>query len=70
MIFHSAKFKTTGQAVVMQNSALTCVSTTKLQSKISKHIGILCKIQRFFDMNTLINTNVSFICFSISHLLR
>ena len=29
MIFHRAKFKTTGQDVVMQNSALTCVTTTK-----------------------------------------
>ena len=29
IIFHLAKFKTTGQYVVMQNSALTCVTTTK-----------------------------------------
>ena len=29
---------------------------SKLKSKISKHIGILCKIQRFFDTNT--NTNI------------
>ena len=29
MIFHLAKFKTTGQDVVMQSSALTCVTTTK-----------------------------------------
>ena len=28
MIFHRAKFKTNGQDVVMQNSALTCVTTT------------------------------------------
>ena len=29
MIFHRAKFKTTEQNVVMQNIALTCVTTTK-----------------------------------------
>ena len=29
MIFHRAKLKTTGQDVVMQNCALTCVTTTK-----------------------------------------
>ena len=72
MIFLLAKFKTTGQDVVMQNSALTCVTTTKflrviidhkfkwndhityIKSKISKSIGILYKIRRFLDMNTLI----------------
>ena len=32
MIFHRAKFKTTGPDVVMQNSALTCVTTTKFRS--------------------------------------
>ena len=31
MIFHSAKFKTTGQDVVMQNSALTYVTTKFLR---------------------------------------
>ena len=74
MRFHRAKFKTTGQDVVMQNSALTCVTTTKflgiitdhkfkwndyityIKSKISKSIGILYKIQRFLDMNTLIQS--------------
>ena len=72
MIFDRAKFKTTGQDVVMQNSPLPCVTTTKflrviielkfkwndhltyVKSKISKSIGILCKIRRFLDMNTLI----------------
>ena len=70
MIFHRAKFKTTGQDVVMQNSALTCVTTkflgviidykfkwndhiTYVKNKISKSIGILYKIRRFLDMNTL-----------------
>ena len=79
MIFHRAKFKTTGQDVVMQNSALTCVTTTKflgviidhkfkwndhityIKSKISKSIGILYKIQKFLDMNTLIQMYHSFI---------
>ena len=28
-IFHLAKFKTTGQDVVMQDSAIACVTTTK-----------------------------------------
>ena len=36
MIFHRAKFKTTGQDVVMQNSALTCV-TTKFPRVIIDH---------------------------------
>ena len=76
MIFHRPKFKTTGQDVVMQNSALTCVTTTKflgviidhkfkwkdhityVKSKISKSIGILYKIQRLLDMNTLIHSFV------------
>ena len=78
MIFHRAKFKTTGQDVVMQNSALTCVTTTKflgviidhkfkwndhityVKRKISKSIGILYKIRRFLDMNTLIQMYHSF----------
>ena len=30
MIFHRAKFKTTGQDVVMQNSNIACVTTTKI----------------------------------------
>ena len=88
MIFHRAKFKTTGKDVGMQNSAITCVTTTKflgviidhkfkwndhityIKSKISKSNGILYKIRRFLNMNTLINKNVSFICCSISHLLH
>ena len=37
MIFHRAKFKTTGQDVVMQNSALTCVTTTKFLGVIIDH---------------------------------
>ena len=63
----------------MQNSALTCVTTTKfvgviidhkfkwndhityVKSKISKSIGILYKIQRFLDMNTLIQMYHSFV---------
>ena len=79
MIFHRAKFKTTSQDVVMQNSALTCVTTTKflgviidhkfkwndhityIKSKISKSIGILYKIRRFLDMNTLIQMYHSFV---------
>ena len=79
IIFHRAKFKTTGQDVVMQNSALTCVTTTKfflviidhkfkwndhityVKSKISKSIGILYKIPRFLDMNTLIQMYHSFV---------
>ena len=79
MIFHRAKFKTTGQDVVMQNSALTCVTTTKfvgviidhkfkwndhityVKRKISKSIGILYKIRRFLDMNTLIHMYHSFV---------
>ena len=79
MIFHRAKFKTTGQDVVMQNSALTCVKTTKflgviidhkfkwndhityVKRKISKSIGILYKIRRFLDMNTLIQMYHSFV---------
>ena len=79
MIFHRAKFKTTGQDVVMQNSALTCVTTTKflgviidhkfkwndhityVKRKISKSIGILYKIRRFLDMNTLIQMYHSFV---------
>ena len=81
MIFHRAKFKTTGQDVVMQNSPLTCVTTTKflgviihvdhivkwndhityVKSKISKSIGILYKIRRFLDMNTLIQMYHSFV---------
>ena len=64
MIFHRAKFKTTGQDVVMQNSALTCVTTTKflgvdhkfkwndhityVKNKIPKSNGILYKIRRLF----------------------
>ena len=39
------------------------------KSKISKSIGILYKIRRFFR-HEHINTNVPFICFSISHLLH
>ena len=79
MIFHRAKFKTTRQDVVMQNSALTCVIITKflgviidhkfkwndhityVKNKISKSIGILYKIQRFLDMNTLIQMYHSFV---------
>ena len=79
MIFYLAEFKSTGQDVVMQNSALTCVTTTKflgviidhkfkwndhityVKSKISKSIGILYKIQRFLDMNTLIQMYHSFV---------
>ena len=37
MIFHRAKFKTTVQDVVMQNSALTCESTTKFFTVIIDH---------------------------------
>ena len=37
MIFHCAKFKTTVQDVVMQNSALTCVTTTKFLGVIIDH---------------------------------
>ena len=37
MIFHHGKFKTTGQYVVMQNSALTCVTTTKFLGVIIDH---------------------------------
>ena len=37
MIFHRAKFKTTGQDVIMQNSALTCVTTTKFLGVIIDH---------------------------------
>ena len=37
MIFHRAKFKTTGQDVVMQNSALTCVTTTKFLGVIIEY---------------------------------
>ena len=37
MIFHRAKLKTTGQDVVMQNSALTCVTTTKFLGVIIDH---------------------------------
>ena len=88
MIYHRAKFKTTGKGVVMQNSAITYATTTKflrviidhkfkwndhityIKSKISKSDGILYKIRRFLNMNTLINKNVSFICCSISHLLH
>ena len=33
----NAKFKTTGQDVVMQNSALTCVTTTKFLGVIIDH---------------------------------
>ena len=79
MIFHRVKFKTTGQDVVMQNSAFTCVTTAKflrviidhkfkwndhityVKNKISKSIGILYKIRRFLDMNTLIQTYHSFV---------
>ena len=79
MIFHRAKFKTTGQDVVMQNNTLTCVTTTKflgviidhkfkwndhityVRNKISKSIGILYKIRRFLDMNTLIQMYHSFV---------
>ena len=79
MIFHRAKFKTTGQDIIMQNSALTCVTTTKflgviidhkfkwndhityVKNKISKSIGILYNIQRFLDMNTLIQMYHSFV---------
>ena len=79
MIFHRAKFKTTGQDVVMQNSTLTCVTTTKflgviidhkfkwndhityVKNKISKPLGILYKIRRFLDMNTLIQMYHSFV---------
>ena len=63
----------------MQNSALTCVTTTKflgviidhkfkwndhityVKSKISKSIGILYRIRRFLDMNTLIQMYHSFV---------
>ena len=79
MIFHRAKFKTTGQGVVMQSSALICGTTTKflgviidhkfkwndhityVKNKISKSIGILYKIRRFLDMNTLIQMYHSFV---------
>ena len=79
MVFHRAKLKTTGQDVVMQNSALTCVTTTKflgviidhkfkwndhityVKRKISKSIGILYKIRRFLNMNTLIQMYHSFV---------
>ena len=37
MIFHRAKFKTTGYDVVMQNSALTSVTTTKFLGVIIDH---------------------------------
>ena len=37
MIFHRSKFKTTGQDVVLQNSALTCVTTTKFLEVIIDH---------------------------------
>ena len=37
MIFHRPKFKTTAQDVVMQNSALTCVTTTKFLGVIIDH---------------------------------
>ena len=37
MIFHRAKFKTAGQDVVMQNSALICVTTTKFLGVIIDH---------------------------------
>ena len=78
-IFHRAKFKTTGQDVVMQDSAIACVTTTKflrviidhkfkwndcityVKGKTSKSIGILYEIQRFLDMNTLIQMYHSFV---------
>ena len=37
MIFHRAKFNPTGQDVVMQNSVLTCVTTTKFLGVIIDH---------------------------------
>ena len=37
VIFHRAKFKTTGQDVVVQNSAITCVTTTKIHGVIIDH---------------------------------
>ena len=37
MLFHRAKFKTTGQDVVLQNSALTFVKTTKFLRVIIDH---------------------------------
>ena len=88
MIFHRAKFKTTGQDVVMQNSALTCVTTTKFlgviidhKFKWNVHISYICQKENFkvcwhsvqnskIFRHDHVNTNVSFICFSISHLLR
>ena len=36
-ILHCAKLKTTGQDVVMQNSAITCVTTTKFLGVIIDH---------------------------------
>ena len=86
MIFHNAKFKTNDQDVVMQNSALTCVTTTKFLGVIINHkfkwndhmTYVRSKISVYWHSiqnskifrHEHVNTNVSFICISISHLLR
>ena len=82
MIFHRAKFKTTGQDVVMQNSALTCVTTKFLgviidyKFKWNDHITyVKNKISKsigiLYKIRRFLDMNhVPFTCFSIPHLLH